>query len=93
MNVPDRSPTKEKLLTALTVLTVLAYFVVFALINFRCFAYFCEPDMYADTPVSYTHLQFTSSRAVLPWPDTMSPALSSMGVPAGRESSFTAVTE
>lgn len=52
MNFPDRSPTKEKLLTALTVLTVLAYFVVFALINFRCFAYFCEPDMYADTLVA-----------------------------------------
>ncbi len=52
MNFPDRSPTKDRLLGALTILVDLAYFGVFALINFHCFAYFCEPDMYADTLVA-----------------------------------------
>lgn len=39
----------EKLLIALSVTLLLGFFAVFALINFGCFARFCEQDMYADT--------------------------------------------
>lgn len=52
MNIPDRSPKTEKLLTVLTVGTILCFFAVFAVINFCCFTFFCEPDMYADTLVA-----------------------------------------
>ncbi len=48
----DRSPETEKLLTGLTIGVMLCFFAVFALINFKCFTYFCEPDMYADTLVA-----------------------------------------
>ena len=48
----DRSPGAEKLLTGLTIGVILCFFAVFALINFKCFTYFCEPDMYADTLVA-----------------------------------------
>ena len=48
----DRGPKTEKLLTGLTIGVTLCFFAVFAVINFKCFAHFCEPDMYADTLVA-----------------------------------------
>ena len=47
-----RGPKKEELLTGLTIGVILCFFAVFAVINFKCFARFCEPDMYADTLVA-----------------------------------------
>lgn len=48
----DRGPKTEKLLTGLTIGVILCFFAVFAVINFKCFNCFCEPDMYADTLVA-----------------------------------------
>lgn len=42
----------ERRLTALTALCILAYLAVFAVINFKGFAKFCDPDMYADTLIA-----------------------------------------
>jgi hypothetical protein len=42
----------EKALTGLSVIILVCYFAVFAYINFKCFAQFCEQDMYADTLVA-----------------------------------------
>lgn len=52
MNLRDKSTKTETLLTILPVLVILCFFAVFALINFKCFARFCEQDMYADTLVA-----------------------------------------
>lgn len=48
----DRGPKTEKLLTGLTIGVILCFFALFAIINFKCFTRFCEPDMYADTLVA-----------------------------------------
>ena len=47
----ERAKT-EKGLSALAILVMACYFAVFAVINFKCFARFCEQDMYADTLVA-----------------------------------------
>lgn len=52
MNLRDKSPKTEMLLTILPALVILCFFAVFAVINFKCFARFCEQDMYADTLVA-----------------------------------------
>lgn len=48
----DRGPKTEKLLTGLAIGVILCFFALFAIINFKCFISFCEPDMYADTLVA-----------------------------------------
>jgi len=52
MNPQDKGPKTERLLCLLTGLVLLCFFAAFAVINFCCFADFCEPDMYADTLVA-----------------------------------------
>lgn len=52
MNLRDKNPKTETLLIVLSALVILCFFAVFAVINFRCFARFCEQDMYADTLVA-----------------------------------------
>lgn len=47
----ERAKT-EKWLSALALLVMACYLAVFAVINFKCFARFCEQDMYADTLVA-----------------------------------------
>ena len=50
--MPDRQRKTEYLFTALIVLVILAYLVVFTLIDFRGFARLCTSDMYEDTLVA-----------------------------------------
>lgn len=52
MKLPSERVKTEKWLSALTILVMACYFAVFAVINFKCFARFCEQDMYADTLVA-----------------------------------------
>ncbi|MGN0982303.1 MAG: hypothetical protein ACI4O0_05350 [Candidatus Limivicinus sp.] len=52
MKLPSKSAKTEKWLSALAVLVMACFFAVFAVINFKCFARFCEQDMYADTLVA-----------------------------------------
>lgn len=52
MKLPSESAKTEKWLSALAVLVMACFFAVFAVINFKCFARFCEQDMYADTLVA-----------------------------------------
>lgn len=47
----ERAKT-EKWLSALALLVMACYLAVFAVVNFKCFARFCEQDMYADTLVA-----------------------------------------
>ena len=49
MMLPSESAKTEKWLSALAVLVTACFFAVFAVINFKCFARFCEQDMYAYT--------------------------------------------
>ena len=50
--MPDRQRKTEYLFTALIILVILAYLVVFTLIDFRGFARLCTSDMYEDTLVA-----------------------------------------
>ena len=50
--MPDRQQKTEYLFTALIILVILAYLVVFTLIDFRGFARLCTSDMYEDTLVA-----------------------------------------
>ena len=52
MNLRSQSAKTEKSLSALALLVMACYFAVFAVVNFKCFARFCEQDMYADTLVA-----------------------------------------
>ena len=52
MNLRSKSAKTEQGLSALAILVMVCYFAVFAVINFKCFARFCEQDMYADTLVA-----------------------------------------
>ena len=52
MKLPSERVKTEKGLSALALLVMACYFAVFAVINFKCFARFCEQDMYADTLVA-----------------------------------------
>ena len=52
MKLPSENAKTEKWLSALSVLVMSCFFAVFAVINFKCFARFCEQDMYADTLVA-----------------------------------------
>ena len=52
MNLRSKSAKTEQGLSALARLVMVCYFAVFAVINFKCFARFCEQDMYADTLVA-----------------------------------------
>ena len=52
MKLPSERVKTEKALSALALLVMACYFAVFAVINFKCFARFCEQDMYADTLVA-----------------------------------------
>ena len=52
MKLPSERAKTEKELSALAILVMACYFAVFAVINFKCFARFCEQDMYADTLVA-----------------------------------------
>lgn len=52
MKLPSERAKTEKGLSVLAILVMACYFAVFAVINFKCFARFCEQDMYADTLVA-----------------------------------------
>ena len=52
MKLPSERVKTEKGLSVLAILVMACYFAVFAVINFKCFARFCEQDMYADTLVA-----------------------------------------
>ena len=52
MKLSGEQAKNEKGLSALAILVMACYFAVFAVINFKCFARFCEQDMYADTLVA-----------------------------------------
>lgn len=52
MKLPRERVKTGKWLSALAILVMACYFAVFAVINFKCFARFCEQDMYADTLVA-----------------------------------------
>lgn len=52
MKLPSERAKTGKGLSLLAILVMACYFAVFAVINFKCFARFCEQDMYADTLVA-----------------------------------------
>lgn len=47
-----KQPWVERVLTVVTICIILAYLIVFGIINFNGFAVFCDPDMYADTLIA-----------------------------------------
>lgn len=49
MKLPGENPKTEKALSLLAILVMACFFGVFAVLNFKGFARFCEQDMYADT--------------------------------------------
>lgn len=52
MELPDRTNRWERFLVVLTLLCILAYVALFAIINFYGFSQFCDSDMYCDTIAS-----------------------------------------
>lgn len=52
MGKGNNSSLVRRIPAAALVLISLLYLVTFAIINFGCFAYYCEPDMYADTLIA-----------------------------------------
>lgn len=52
METSHETDKTEKLLTALVILALLCFFVIFAILNFKGFADLCTADMYEDTLVA-----------------------------------------